>query len=331
MLRNRCPCFRAKAGGWSTSPRSTAGSFRWERNNVPGHTTSKRDLVRGGQIGQIVAVRMWSYRNVMPGFGSPADCDPPPELDYDMWLGPAPRRPYNPNRAIYHFRWFWDYSGGQMTNLGQHALDIVHWYLDATAPAAVTSAGGRFALKDNGETPDTQDVLFEYPGHTVTWSQRECSIGAAPTNGLEFCGTRGSLKVSRRGFVLTPDPKVAPDEIIPRFGSAHPVGGPATTGQREVAAKWTQAREDKSGNEFDQFKRHARNFLDCVRSRHDPISDLEGRTASPPRATWLTCRFGWAESCTGIPCTKRSWATPRLWLCSNGRTERLGTPNALPS
>ena len=258
------------------------------------HYQQARDLVRGGQIGQIVAVRMWSYRNVMPGFGSPADCDPPPELDYDMWLGPAPRRPYNPNRAIYHFRWFWDYSGGQMTNLGQHALDIVHWYLDATAPAAVTSAGGRFALKDNGETPDTQDVLFEYPGHTVTWSQRECSIGAAPTNGLEFCGTRGSLKVSRRGFVLTPDPKVAPDEIIPRFGSAHPVGGPATTGQREVAAKWTQAREDKSGNEFDQFKRHARNFLDCVRSRHDPISDLEGahRVATACHMANLSLRLG---------------------------------------
>ena len=201
------------------------------------HYQQARELVRGGQIGQIVAVRMWSYRNVMPGFGSPADCDPPPELDYDMWLGPAPKRPYNPNRAIYHFRWFWDYSGGQMTNLGQHALDIVHWYLDATAPAAVTSAGGRFALKDNGETPDTQDVLFEYPGHTVTWSQRECSIGAAPTNGLEFCGTRGSLKVSRRGFVLTPDPKVAPDEIIPRFGR----GTRLADRQRLASVRWQRS------------------------------------------------------------------------------------------
>jgi predicted dehydrogenase len=258
------------------------------------HYQQARELVRNGQIGQIVAVRMWSYRNVMPGFGSPADCEPPPGLDYDMWLGPAPKRPYNPNRAIYHFRWFWDYSGGQMTNLGQHSLDIVHWYLDATAPAAVTSAGGRFALKDNGETPDTQDVLFEYPGQTVTWSQRECSIGAAPARGLEFCGTRGSLKVSRQGFVLTPDPKVAPDEIIPRFGAAHPVGGPATTGQREVTATWTEPRENRSGSEFDQFKRHVRNFLDCVRSRHDPISDLEGahRVATACHLANLSLRLG---------------------------------------
>ena len=58
-------------------------------------------------------------RNMSPGFGRPPDGDPPPELDWDMFLGPAPLRRYNPNRAIYHFRWFWDYSGGQMTNLGR--------------------------------------------------------------------------------------------------------------------------------------------------------------------------------------------------------------------
>ena len=73
-----------------------------------------------------------------------------------------------------------------MTNLGQHSLDIAHWFLGATAPAAVTSAGGRFALRDNGETPDTQDGLFEYPGWSATWSQRECSRGAAPASGT-FC------------------------------------------------------------------------------------------------------------------------------------------------
>ena len=119
-----------------------------------------------------------------------------------------------------------------MTNLGQHSLDIVHWFLEASAPTSITSAGGRHFLKDNGETPDTQDSLFEYPGWTATWSQRECCRGAAPANGLEFCGTKGSLKISRKGFVVTADPKSAPEEIIPRFGAAHPVGGPATTGQR---------------------------------------------------------------------------------------------------
>ena len=219
------------------------------------HYQKARDLVQSGHIGQIVAVRMWSYRNVMPGFGSPPDGNPPPGLDYDLWLGPAPKRPYNPNRSIYHFRWFWDYSGGQMTNLGQHSLDIVHWFLGATAPAAVTSTGGRFALKDNGETPDTQDAIFEYPGWTATWSQRECSRGAAPAQGLEFCGTRGSLTISRRGFVVTPDPKIAPSDAIPRFGAPHPVGGPSTDrrfGESEV--KWTGAVEDRSGGQCDEVQ-----------------------------------------------------------------------------
>jgi predicted dehydrogenase len=258
------------------------------------HYQKARELVRGGQIGQVVAVRMWNYRNVMPGFGSPRDGDPPPGLDYDMWLGPAPKRPYNPNRAIYHFRWFWDYSGGQMTNLGQHALDIVHWFLDATAPSAVTSAGGRFALKDNGETPDHQDALFEYPGWTTTWSQRECSRGAAPAMGLEICGTRGSLKISRKGFVVTLDPKVTPDEVIPRFGSSHPSGGPATTARRELPTSPAGTIEDRPGDEFDQFRRHASNFLDCVRSRRDPISDLASahRVATACHLANLSLRLG---------------------------------------
>src|SRR4051794_16879321 len=150
------------------------------------HYAKAAELIRRGDIGQVIAVRMWSYRNIMPGFGSPPDGDPPPGLDYDLWLGPAPKRAYNPNRALYHFRWHWDYSGGQMTNLGQHSLDIVHWFLGASAPTAVSGAGGRFALRDNGETPDTQDALFEYDGWTASWSCREASRGPAPANGLKF-------------------------------------------------------------------------------------------------------------------------------------------------
>jgi predicted dehydrogenase len=287
------------------------------------HYQKAREIVRGGRIGQVVAVRMWSYRNVMPGFGSPLDGESPPTLDYDNWLGPAPKRPYNPNRSIYHFRWFWDYSGGQMTNLGQHSVDIVHWFLDATAPAAVTSAGGRFALKDNGETPDTQDALFEYPGFTATWSQRECSRGAVPDRGLEFCGTLGSLKISRNGYIVTPDPKVAPDELIPRFGGSHPVGGPVTTGLREVPASGTGVVEDRSGDAFDQFKRHARNFLDCVKSRREPISDLEGahRIATACHLANLSLRLG----------RKLRWDSVRETVLADAEAEALlGRPYRAP-
>lgn len=258
------------------------------------HYQRSRELVRSGHIGKVVAARMWYYRNVMPGFGSPPDGDPPPGLDYELWLGPAPKRPYNPNRSIYHFRWFWDYSGGQMTNLGQHSLDIVQWFLDAKGPAAVTSAGGRFALQDNGETPDTQDALFEYPGWSATWSERECSRGAPPASGLEFCGTRGSLLISRKGFVVTPDPKIAPTDAIPSFGNTHPADGPRGKGARDAPVKRTEAVEDRTGDEFDQFRRHARNFLECVRSRREPISDLESghRVATGCHLANLALRLG---------------------------------------
>ena len=240
------------------------------------HYQKARELIRNGAIGQVVSVRMWSYRNVMPGFGNPPDSDPPRDLNYDLWLGPAPKRPYNPNRAIYHFRWFWDYSGGQMTNLGQHSLDIAHWYLGTEAPRAATSAGGRIALNDNGESPDTQDAILEYPGWTANWSHREASRGTAPPHGLEFCGSKGSLTISRKGFDLTPDPKVAPERAVPQFGSAHPVGGPSRAGAEvDPRSLWTEARADHTGDEYDQFRRHAGNFLDCVRTRSQPISSLE--------------------------------------------------------
>src|SRR5262249_21728806 len=149
------------------------------------------------------------------------------------------------------------------------------------------SAGGRFALRDNGETPDTQDALFEYTGRTATWSHREASRGTPPQHGLEFCGTRGSLSVSRRGFVVTPDPKIAPERAVPRVCGAH-------TGQREVGAPWTKAVEDRSGDEFDQFRRHARDFLECVRSRRGPVSDLEGghRVATACHLANLSLRLG---------------------------------------
>jgi predicted dehydrogenase len=239
------------------------------------HYRRAKDLVQAGHLGEVRSVRMSAYRNIMPGFGSPPDCAPPAELDWDMMLGPAPSRPYNPNRGLYHFRWFWDYSGGQMTNLGHHALDIVHWFLGAQAPIAVTSAGGRFSLRDNGETPDTQDALIEYPGFTAVWSHREAARGSESRVPSEFFGPRGSLAITRRGFVVTPDPVLAPENAVPRFGGAHPVGGPTRAEAPKQAKTWTEPLKDESGDEYDQFRRHARNFLDCVKSRQEPVSDLE--------------------------------------------------------
>jgi predicted dehydrogenase len=258
------------------------------------HYQRAKELIEQGAIGKVTSVRMGSARNIMPGFGRPDDCDPPSDLNWDLWLGPAPARRYNPNRAIYHFRWFWDYSGGQMTNLGQHSLDIVHWFLGAKAPLAVTSAGGRIALTDNGETPDMQDAIFEYPGWNAVWSHREASRGQTPTANLEFFGTKGSLAISRSGFTITPDRKVLPGNAVPQFTGAHPVGGPVRVAENGPSTLWTDAVRDSSGSEREQFVRHARNFLDCIKSRRQPISDVESghRVSTACHLANLSLRIG---------------------------------------
>jgi predicted dehydrogenase len=256
------------------------------------HYRAARELVRGGHLGPVHSVRMGVYRNVMTGFGKPADCDPPADLDYDGWLGPAPLRKYNPNRGIYHFRWFWDYSGGQMTNLAAHQIDIIDWFLNGPHPAAVTSVGGRNVLQDNGETPDTQDTILEYPSFAAVWSHREACTGQTQM-GLEFCGPKGSLTISRSGFKLVGDKKVPPENMVPQFAGAHPVGGPkpVPAGPEEF---WAKAAEDKTGDTREQFKLHARNFLDCVKSREAPVSDLESghRVATACHLANIALRLG---------------------------------------
>ena len=238
------------------------------------HYARARELIQAGRIGQVMAVRMQSLRNIMPGFARTADSPPPNGLDWEMFLGPAPLRPYNASRGLYHFRWFWDYSGGQMTNLGQHSLDIVDWFLGGKWPRAVASFGGRLALTGSGETPDTQEAIFDFPGFTANWSHREACQGEPAGSSLVFCGTKGSLSISRSGFVITPDKIIRPEDAVPQFTDAHPVGGVQRSPPLGEAKFWAEPVTDKSGDQLDQFRRHVRNFLDCIRTREQPVSDL---------------------------------------------------------
>ncbi|MCW5963483.1 MAG: Gfo/Idh/MocA family oxidoreductase [Bryobacterales bacterium] len=234
------------------------------------HVPEVRGRVESGEIGKIHAVRIGTFRNIMPGFGAPPDGTPPADLDYDMWLGPAPKRPYNPHRALYHFRWFWDYSGGQMTNLGAHDLDFVHNLLKLKAPDTVYCTGGRFALtNDNGETPDTQDAILSYPGLTVTLTIREASAGRRHGGGTEFFGTKGTMTVGRGGYEIFPDKKIAPESSIPPWSKppGHPLPADLTP------MPWTEAR--KVGSSAEPMDLHSRNFLDCIKSRNTPAADVE--------------------------------------------------------
>ena len=254
-----------------------------------------REFVRNGKLGQMVSAQNSYWRNVMPGFGAPPDQDPPAALDWDLWLGPAPARRYNPNRAIYHFRWFWDYSGGQMTNLGQHSLDLIHWFLDVKAPKAVYSTGGRFFLKDNCEVPDTQDVIHEYPGFTVATQYREATAGRSGLGmgAMIFSGTFGSIAVGRSGYEVFPDTQVNPVNAVAAILGGHPVGGPQPVPD-EQGKLWTEKEKDDSGDAMKDYRRHARNFLDCMRSRKDPVADMESghRVATTCHLANISLRTG---------------------------------------
>ena len=243
------------------------------------HYAKARKLIRDGYIGKVTGAAMAFHRNILPGYGAPLDAAVSAGFDYDMWLGPAPKRAFNPKRGIYHFRWFWDYSGGQMTNLGAHDLDIVHWVTGVKGPVAVTSSGGRFALDpalDNGETPDTQDALFEYPGFTVTVSIRETSAGRKEPYEMQIFATKGGLSITRSGFEIVCDSKSDPTHTIPTF-KGHPTGGPRTDlreTQEQAKETWCDPMKEP-GSSPEQFTRHVRNFLDCIRTRELPVSDVE--------------------------------------------------------
>jgi predicted dehydrogenase len=155
---------------------------------------------------------------------------------------------------------------------------------------AVSSSGGRFALEDNGETPDTQDSVFEYPGFTAVHSMREASAGRRAGFGLEFFGTKGSMTVTRAGYEVFPDMKIDPANAIPVF-EGEPTGGPQHSAVKPEP--WVEARKEP-GSSPQQFDLHARNFLDCIKSRELPIGDVEQghRTAVACHLANISLRLG---------------------------------------
>ena len=239
------------------------------------HYQHARELMQSGSIGKIMSVRSGSSRNITPGFMVPPDSAPPRDFDYDLWLGPAPQRPYNRLRTLYHFRWFWDYSGGQMTNLASHEVDIVQWVLGGQGPAAVSSSGGRYVLRDGCETPDTQDAIWEYPGCTLEYYIREAGQGRRQGGGgLEFIGNKGTLTINRAGFEIFPDMHIDPLSAVPGVTQGkHPPGGPVLDPNFKPEP-WIKAMKEP-GSSDEQFDLHCRNFIDCIKSRQRPISDVE--------------------------------------------------------
>jgi predicted dehydrogenase len=239
-----------------------------------------KKVIDSGSLGKVHSVRMASYRNIYPGFGKTKVEDPPSNFDYDMWQGPAPKKPFQAHRGLYHFRWFWDYSGGQMTNLGAHMIDQILWIMNVKGPTLVQCGGGRFALEDDGETPDTQDAVWTFPGFTMTMAIREANAmrGDPATRGQLYQGTKGNLVLSG-AYEVIPEMKIDPVNDIPRF-MGHPIGGPVYTDvkpepwiQPSKGGVTSDARYGTGGE--DTMAMNERNWIDCIRSRKRPLCEVE--------------------------------------------------------
>jgi predicted dehydrogenase len=210
------------------------------------HWAKAVEFVQSGKLGKVGTVRGWAYHDWLGSIGNPPDGDPPPGVDYDIWLGPAPKRPFNPNRFHFNFRWFWDYAGGLMTDWGVHLINVMLWAMGPELPKSVMSSGGKYVLTDNSETPDTQTTVYEFPSYTLIW-EHKVGIGVGLNGrpwGISFSGTEGTMILDDRGWEIIPEPKKKSLE----------------------AQKYPGSPDARSA--------HVRNFLDCVKSRQQPVENL---------------------------------------------------------
>ncbi|MEW4452222.1 Gfo/Idh/MocA family oxidoreductase [Bremerella sp. JC817] len=219
------------------------------------------ELVRNGYIGKVHTVHVGLANTNDPG-KLPADSDAPSNLDYDFWLGPAKVRPYNEKRVHYNFRFWWDYSGGQMTNWGAHHIDIAHWGLgkDDSGPLSVEATEVKFHPEMAHEVPEACRITYDYGDGVkmiVGQGQKDIQMGT------RFIGDKGEIYVNRGVFK-------ASDE-----------------GLQSLKLKDSDIRLIESNN-------HHQNFLDCMASRELPICDVEvgHRTATACHLGNISCRLG---------------------------------------
>jgi predicted dehydrogenase len=205
------------------------------------HFQEAKGFIEGGGLGTVGFVRTW-ITHEREKVRVVKDSDPPETLNYDLWVGPAPFRPHNREKCHYNWHFVKDLGTGEMGNWGAHWLDIASWNLNLPLPTAVSGHGGQFVVKDAKETPDTQTVIYEYPGVTLLWEQRLWTKRGmnGDGSGVEFVGDKGSMILTRGGWTVTP------------------VEGKA---------------ERKPGSEL--MMPHVTNFAESIRGTAKPIASLE--------------------------------------------------------
>lgn len=166
------------------------------------------DYVKSGKLGNIRLVKCWAYQGWMKPVPVKPDTPVPAGVDYKMWLGPAPERPFNENRFHFNFRWFWDYAGGLMTDWGVHEIDIALYAMGVSAPKSIMASGGKLAYpEDASETPDTLQTVYEFDGFNMLWEHATGIDGGnyGYTEGIAFIGNNATLVVNRGGWEIIPE------------------------------------------------------------------------------------------------------------------------------
>jgi predicted dehydrogenase len=212
------------------------------------------DWVRSGRLGTIGAVRTFNVLNQgKDGLGTAPKQDPPPGMNWDLWLGPAPAIPYNSILAANSFNhaFFWDYSGGHTLGYGPHIVDLPVWALELGPPLTTFSSGGRHAVGGDGDAPDTQEAIWQYPKVTMTWMMSFCSSFGFDDGrgeltrrlGVYFHGLNGTLFSNYGKHQVVPEGRLLQDLTPP------PESVPPSPG-------------------------HEREWLDCIKSRKEPSCNV---------------------------------------------------------
>jgi predicted dehydrogenase len=154
-----------------------------------------------GEIGRIVFARAW-YNNLRPGIGRGVPVPVPNWLDFSLWQGPAPDRPFKDNLVHYNWHWHWHWGNGELGNNGIHVLDLARWGLEVGCPVRVTCGGGRYHYSDDQETPDTYVTTFDFGDKGATWESQSCHPHGfeGASSGVIFYGDQGSLVIAADRF-----------------------------------------------------------------------------------------------------------------------------------
>ncbi|MFC5409948.1 Gfo/Idh/MocA family protein [Larkinella bovis] len=262
---------------------------QWQRSGP--HWNDALDFVRSGKIGRIRSVRTWAFMPYGKTFPVQPDAPVPAGVDYDMWLGPAPKRPFNPNRFHRSFRYFWDYAGGLMTDWGAHMIDIALAGMNVSAPKSVVALGGKYGFPDHAsETPDTMQVVYDYGNFTILWEQ-SLGTGRGPfdrEHGVAFIGNLGTVVIDRAKWEVFPEVE-AGNYLVP-----------------------AQPPKFGSGRDLDN---HTLNFVTCVRNRQKPNCSVEiGRDVA------LHAHLGNIAYRTG---QKVVWDASKNQVVDNGKAAEL--------